>query len=317
MPAAWIAAGSAAVGAVGSLSGSSGGQAAQGAANIAGGALSYQEAQQFANQVGQTANPFGQYNSQFASQLAGAANSGQFGLSAGNQTLNGLSQWVDSRTNPGRNDLLTSLQGIGSTYNNLLQNPDSFYNTNIYKSAFNQGQNAVNSTLAAQGLNASGNQLAALQQYGQTFGANQYNQYLGQVGNAYNQALSANQQSYSQFAGLTEMGLQQNQAQFNQLAQLSGLSSGSPTAAAAAQAQVYSNAGQAGTSIGTGIGQLANGLSGLGGSGSGSYNFDTGLGTTSGVGTNQSYNSGVYGVGGGVSDSGYNYSGGNSWGFTE
>lgn len=306
MPAAWIGAGSAAIGAVDSLTGgggsSSAGQAASGAANIAGGALSYQEAQQFANQVSQTANPFGQYNQQFGQQLAGAANAGTYGNASPGylQNLNNLTGGASN----------TLAQTSASQLTNLLNNPSSIYDTAQYKSAFGQGQNAVNSTLAAQGLNGSGNQLAALQSYGQTFGEQQYNTTLSQLSGLFGQ-------SYGQLASGAGINQSANQQGFNQLALLSGASTGSPATAAAAQAQVYSNAGQAGTSIGTGIGQLANGLSGLANGSPGSNGFSTGLGTTSGVGTNQGYDSGVYGVGGGVGDSGYTYSGGNSWGFTE
>jgi len=316
MPAAWIGAGAAAIGAIGTLSNSGGGgggaagNIASGAANIAGGALAPGEAQQLANSV----NPFGQYNQGFASQLAGLGASGQFGANAGQNDVNGLSAWVDSRTNPGRNSLLTSLDSIGSTYSNALQNPDDFYNSKMYQSAFGQGQNAVNSTLAAQGLNASGNQLAALQSYGQSFGANQYNQYLGQLSNAYGQALGANQQAYSQYAGLTGMKLNQNQQQFNQLAALSGLSTGSPQAAAGILQQGYASAGQG---IGQGIGQLANGagqlLNGLGGSGSGG--FTTGLGTT--TNGDISGSGPLFGTGAGIDNGGgFNYGGENTWGFT-
>jgi hypothetical protein len=345
----WAAVAAAGVSVAGSMlskdssGGSSGaGQVAQGAANIAGGALSANEAQQFGNQLAQTANPFGQYNQQYASQLnqaspailssnygaytptanfaantAGNNSFAQGSQNFANQTAanpyalgaNTMNQFTANSTNP----LTSSLNGaqLGGQIQNLVNDPSSVYNTPQYKAAFGQGQNAVNATLAAQGLNASGNQLAALQNYGQTFGQNAYNTQLSQLSGLYGQALGANQQQYSQLsgnaaAGLAEnqnafqqqtaagqlglaqnqqqysqllgagqLGLNQNQQTFNQLAQMSGLSSGSPTAAAAAMSNVYSNVNSAYQGVGQGIGQLA----------SGAGNILNGLsnGTTSGV----------------------------------
>jgi hypothetical protein len=365
MPAAWISAGVGVLGALNSSSGggssSGGSQVAQGAANVAGGALSAQEAQQFGNQLAQTANPFGQYNQQFSQYLAGSA--GQGNSPYGNPWAVQNSQ-LNSMANAGPAQAQTALQNqgaftsqsqgltgalngqqYGQQINDLVQNPSSVFNTPQYQAAFGQGQSAVNSTLAAQGLNGSGNQLAALQSYGQTFGQNAYNTQLSQLSGLYGQALGANQQQYGQEAQNTQTGLavnqqafnqqatlqQMNQSQnsqsFNQLAQLSGLSSGSPTAAAAAQAQVYGNVNSAYQNVGQGIGQLASGagniLNGLGSgssttSGVNTFGFNSGLGTTTqATGSADITGSGaLFGTSAGIDTSGFTMGGtGNTWGF--
>ena len=327
MPAAWISAGSALIGGISSLSNSGGGssgggQVAQGVANIAGGALSANEAQQFANQLGQTANPFGQYNQGFASQLAANAGApGQGGILGANYQWQAPVQNFANQT--AGSGLTNQLSGVGGQLANLLADPSSIYQTPQYQAAFGQGQNAVNSTLAAQGLNASGNQLAALQSYGQTFGQNAYNTQLSQLSGLYGQALGANQQSYNQLAGAAQMGLGQSQQTFNQLSQLSGLASGSPTAAAAAQAQVFGNVNSAYNTVGQGVGQLVNGagslLNGLGGSSGGfTGDFSSGLGTSTGGFGDVSGSGGLFGTSAGTNNTGgFNYGGSNSWGFTE
>lgn len=368
------------------------GQIAQGASNIAGGALSAVDAQNFANQLSQTANPFGQYNQQFGAQLAGLTNQGAFGSpgSAGQTTLgnyanntaanlyqsqNSLNSWVGQSPSVAANATNgvnaaaqqgqaglggLNLGGINSQISSLVANPGSIYNTPQYQAAFGQGQNAVNATLAAQGLNASGNQLAALQNYGQTFGQNAYNTQLSQLSGLSGQAAAQQQQGYGQQLGAAELGLSANQqvygqlqgaaqtgmninqqgfnqllaaqqsgqqAQqqgFNQLSQLSGLATGSPTAAAAAQAQVYGNVNSAYNSVGQGIGQVAsgagnllNGLNTSSGGFTGGYtgDFNSGLGTsTSGSGIAGS--GALYGTSAGQSGADYTYGGSNSWGFT-
>lgn len=319
MPAAWISAGVGLLGAANSLSGSSSsgvGQVASGAANIAGGALSASEAQQFANQLGQTANPFGQYNQQFGQQLAGQTSQGGFGNNF-NPNLSAQSVYTGTATG----QLVGSLNGasIGNQLTNLINDPSSIYSTPQYQSAFNQGQSAVNSTLAAQGLNASGNQLAALQSYGQTFGQNAYNTQVSQLSGLYGQALGANQQAFGQLSTTTGQSQQQNQQAFNQLSQLSGLATGSPTAAAAAQAQVYGQVNSAYGSVGTGIGQVASGAGNLlnGLSNTGTTGFTSGLGTTTSGFSDVSGSGSLFGTSAGMDSSGFNYSGGNSFGFTE
>jgi hypothetical protein len=302
MPAAWIGAGAAVLNATGSLG--------SGAANVAGGVLAPQEAAQLAQMV----NPFGQYNQQYASQLAGAVNTGQFGN--GNSNQNNQQNAFTAMNTQG---LVSSLngQGIGQQINNLVSDPSSIYSTPQYQAAFGQGQNAVNATLAAQGLNASGNQLAALQSYGQTFGQNAYNTQLSQLSGLYGQALGANQQQYSQYANNTAQQQATNQQGFNQLAALSGLSTGSPQAAAGILSQGFASGGQM---IGQGIGQLANGagalLNGLGGSSSGG--FSTGQGTTTGGFGNVGGSGALFGTSAGLGGDGFTAGGaGNTFGFTE
>lgn len=322
MPAAWIGAGAAAIGAIGSLSGSSGGgasQVAQGVGNVVGGGLSANEAVAFGNQVAQTANPFGQYNQQFAGELAANANN-FVGTNWG--ATKPVLDYAYGSTNPG--GITSALNGsqIGGQINNLVNNPDSVYQTKQYQAAFGQGQNAVNATLAAQGLNGSGNQLAALQSYGQTFGQQAYGAQLSQLSGLYGQALGANQQGFNQMQAAGQMALGSNQQGFNQLSQLSGLATGSPTAAAAAQAQIYGNVNSAGQTIGQGIGQIGSGvgnlLNGLN-FGSGTTGFSSGQGTsTSGFG-DVSGSGGLFGTSAGTNNTGgfTMGGGGNSWGFTE
>lgn len=364
MPAAWIGAGAAVLGAVGGSGGGGASQVAQGIGNVAGGALSGQEAQQFGNQLAQTANPFGQYNQQFSQQMAalGAVNAqgqGTFGQGAGAAQILPSQAFAGNSSNTnylgGLQNYTNQSQGLtgalngqqyGQQINQLVADPSSVFDTAQYKAAFGQGQSAVNSTLAAQGLNASGNQLAALQGYGQTFGQNAYNTQLSQLSGLYGQALGANQQGYAQQQGTAQMGLAQNQQQysqlsnaaslglqqnnmaFGQLSQMSGLATGSPTAAAAAQAQVYGNVNSAYGSVGQGLGQIVGGagniLNGLnfGGSpstttGNNSFGFNSGLGNTTNPG-DISGSGALFGTSAGTNTGGFNFSGpGNTFGFTE
>lgn len=322
-PVLGAAAGAAVSGAMGG-GGGGGGQVAQGAANIAGGMLSGVEAQQFANQLGQIANPFGQYNNQFGAQLAGLSTPNAQGQSSFGQgaalgaTMPAINYANATQSTP----TINALNGVGTQLANLVANPSSIYSTPQYQSAFQQGQSAVNATLGAQGLNESGNQLAALQNYGQSFGANYYNQMLTQLSGLYGQNLQANQQGFNQLATAAQLGESQNSLAFNQLSQLSGLASGSPTAAAAAESNVFGNVNSSYDSVGQGIGQVASGvgnlLNGLNTpsttSGNDTYGFG-GTTTTSGFG-DVGGSGGLFGTSAGFGGDGYTYSGGNSFGFT-
>jgi hypothetical protein len=252
MPAAWISAGAAVVGAAGSLSGS-GSSGNQNAASAASPFTPYQPG--FASQLNQQAQPGGTYgNVQYGGAPSLGALAGQ-GVGLGN-ALNG--------------------QGFASQINNLVANPSSVYQTPQYQAAFGQGQNAVNATLAAQGLNASGNQLAALQNYGQSFGQNAYNQQLSQLSGLYGQSLAGNQQGYSQMQNAVGTNLSAQQQAFTQMGQLSGLLTGSPVAAGQLLA-----AGNANTAS-----SISNGISGLATAGQNLYNsgaFNSTPNTTSGV----------------------------------
>ncbi|MBR7969110.1 hypothetical protein [Burkholderia cenocepacia] len=296
--------------------GGGGGSVAQGAANIAGGMLSAQEAQQLGNQLAGMANPFGQYNAQFGKTLADAATAGTYG-NAAPQSVKAMGDYVSGNTMP----LTGALNGVsfGQQLNNLVANPSSVFSSPLYQASFQQGQNAVNATLAAQGLNASGNQLAALQNYGQSFGANYYSTMLSQLSGLYGQALGANNQGFSQLASSASADLAANNQAFGQLALLSGASSGSPAAAAQAVSNVYGNVNSAYNSVGQGVGQVANGvgnlLNGLSGS-TGGFNFDSGLGTTTSGFGDVSGSGALFGPSAGFGGDGYTYGGGNSWGFT-
>jgi hypothetical protein len=363
----------------GGLSGgqSAGSNLASGATGIAGGLLSASEAQGLAN----VASPYNQYAGASASNLANQAAAGNYGQNStasqniltnfANNTGAQTNQYIQptqalagqaqgatqAAINPavnaaqqgtaGLNGL--NLQGINSQISNLIANPSSIYQTPQYQAAFQQGQGAVNSTLAAQGLNASGNQLAALQSYGQSFGQNAYNtdltqllgvssqaagqqqQNYGQLSNAAGLGLQANQQAFGQNSAAAQLALQGNQQAygqlsganqgalatnnqgFNQLSQLAGV--GNNPAAANLLLGQYNAAG---SSIGAGIGQLANGASNLlNSSGSPDYGaFNSGLGTST-SGSDISGSGALYGTSAGQSGSDYTYSGSNSYGFTE
>lgn len=331
------------------LGGSGGGQSAgsnlaSGAAGIAGDLLSDSEAQGLAN----VASPYNQYAGASASNLSNQAAAGNYGQNstASQNILTNFANNTGAQTNQyiapaeqaasqgaaGLNGL--SLSGINSQISNLIQNPSSIYQTPQYQAAFNQGQGAVNSTLAAQGLNASGNQLAALQSYGQSFGQNAYNTQLSQLSGLSNQAAGQQQQSYSQLAGGAQLALQGNQQAYGQLAganqgalatnnqgynQLTNLAGVGNNPAAANLLLGQYNA--TGSSIGAGIGQLAQGAGQLAnqysGSGSPDYGgFSSGLGTsTSGSGISGS--GALYGTSAGQSGADYTYGGSNSFGFTE
>ena len=252
MPAAWIGAGAAVVGAGSSLLGS-GSSGNQNAASTASPFSPYQPG--FANTLNQQSQTGGTYgNPNYAGVNALTSQAAQ-GTALGN-ALNG--------------------QGYANQINNLVADPSSIYQTPQYQAAFGQGQSAVNATLAAQGLNASGNQLAALQSYGQSFGQNAYNTQLSQLSSLYGQALAGNQQGYSQAQNATATNLSAQQQAFTQMGQLSGLLTGSPVAAG--QLLAAGNANTAGT--------ISNSISGLATAGQNLYNsgaFNSTSSTTSGT----------------------------------
>ena len=206
------------------------GQAVSGALNLAGGVAGGQDATKTAQQAQGIANPFGQYMPGFAATLNQQGQSGTYGTSP----------------------LTSALSGVGSTYMNALSNPSAFYSSPMYKSTFDQGAGAVNAQAAAQGLNLSGNQLTALQDYGMSKGNSLYQSYVGDLSTAFNQALGANQQGFSQMAGL------------------SGLASGSPSTAAGLLMSGNQNAGNAYSQAGSGLSNLISGAGSLFGSGTSS-----------------------------------------------
>jgi hypothetical protein len=253
MPAAWISAGAAVVGAGSSLAGS-GSSGNQGAAA--------------------TANPFSPYQPGFANTLNQQAQQGTYG----NPNYGGANTLTQAASTGMSLGNALNGQGFANQINNLVANPSSVYQTPQYQAAFGQGQNAVNATLAAQGLNASGNQLAALQNYGQSFGQNAYNQQLSQLSGLYGQALGGNQQGFNQLQSSVSTNLSAQQQAFTQMGQLSGLLTGSPVAAGQLLA-----AGNANTAN-----SISSGISGLATAGQNLYNAynaqpQSPEGTTTGV----------------------------------
>lgn len=195
MPAAWIGAGAAVVGTASSLAGSGGGGSNSNAVAAA--------------------SPYQNYFPASAQTLAGQASQGVYGSGVtGGNTITGLDQFVN-----GQSANLTGAlngQGYAQQINNLVANPSSVENSPMYQASLQQGLSAANSSLAASGLNGSGNQLAALTNYGASFEQNAYNTQLSQLSGLYGQALGANQQQFNQASGL-------NTQSYNQLAQLAGL----------------------------------------------------------------------------------------------
>lgn len=210
MPAAWIGAGAAVLGAGSSIAG---GNSNSNAVSAADPYAPFQGQSDFTLNAG--ANINGAYG-------FGQNSSGNGGLSGAN-TISGLNSYVNNQTIPLTGAL--NGQGYAQQINSLVSNPSSVATSAGYQAALGQGLSAVGSTAAAQGLNGSGNQLAALQNYGTSFEQNSYNTQLSQLSGLYGQSLSANQQGYNQAAGT-------NTQSYNQLAQLAGLQGNAATTAA-------------------------------------------------------------------------------------
>lgn len=82
-------------------------------------------------------------------------------------------------------DLMTShspeQQAIRAQTMNMIQKPGDFFQDPLYQAAFGQGQQALERSQASKGMAGSGGAAAELQKYGQTFGADMYNQRLVQL----------------------------------------------------------------------------------------------------------------------------------------
>lgn len=193
-----------------------------GLGQTAGGIWSGLDALSMGGELATIADPFRQYRNQFGQQLS----SSQTGAGSAQNLMQQGGQQAGT---------------YSSMLQNLAQNPGSIYSDPTYQAAFGQGTEAINRSLAASGMNLSGNQLTALQNYGMTQGANFYNQRLSQLSNLQSGALAQNQQGFSQLAGL------------------SGLSQANPGAAALALSNARSQAGQGFQSAGQGLGQLLSG----------------------------------------------------------
>jgi hypothetical protein len=235
MPAAWIGAGAAVVGAGASLAGAVGG-----GGNPNSNAVT-------------AASPYQNYYPASAAALANAASQQAYGAGVGGgNTIAGLNQFVNNQSAP----LTGALNGTNyaQQINNLVADPSSVTQTPGYQAALNQGLSAANSSMAASGLNGSGNQLAALTNYGMSFEQNAYNTQLSQLSGLYGQALGANQQQFNQASGL-------NTQSYNQLAQLAGVQ-GNSALNSAGQLTAAGNT-QATQALSSGISGLATGAQGL------------------------------------------------------
>lgn len=230
MPAAFIGP---AIGAVGAIAGASGGGSNSNAVAAA--------------------SPFQQFFPQQAQNLSNQANNGTFGQGVtGGNTINGLDSFVNNQS-AGLTGALNGQQ-YASQLNNLVANPGSVQTSAGYQAALNQGLSAVQSQGAAAGLNGSGNQMAALQNYGQSFEQNSYNNQLSQLSGLYGQSLGANQQQFNQASGI-------NTQSYNQLAQLAGLQ-GNQALNSAGQLTAQGNQ-QTSQAVSSGISGLANAGQGL------------------------------------------------------
>lgn len=193
-----------------------------GGAQLGGGIWSALDSLSMGNELAGIADPFRQYRPQFGQQLVNS----QAGTGAASSlTMQGGQQAAE----------------YGNMMMELARNPSSIYNDPTYTSAFNQGTDAINRTLAASGMSMSGNQMTALQNYGMSQGANFYNQRLNQLSGLQSGALGMNQQGFSQLAGM------------------SGLSQANPGAAALALSNARNQAGQGFQSAGQGLGQMLGG----------------------------------------------------------
>jgi len=108
---------------------------------------------------------------------------------AGTGIVSGLNGLIGGGTGTGASGTATaaadpfasSRAGYVTKLNNLVANPDSITNTAAYKSALNQGLTGVQRTMASRGYANSGNEQAALMDYGNTYANNQYQTQLANL----------------------------------------------------------------------------------------------------------------------------------------
>lgn len=163
-----------------------------------------------------------------------------------------LNQYMGANAvNPAASTARTS--GAWDQLQGLLQNPGSITSMPGYQYGLNQAMEGVNRGAAGNGMLNSGNRLMALQNRGEGYARDWYNQTVNDDFKNLTGGIAADQ-----------LGLGAQSQGFNQLAGLAGVNAGSPTAAAAALLQGRQN--QSGA-IGAGIGGIANGLFGTSGSG--------------------------------------------------
>ena len=269
-----------------------------GLAQLAGGIYSGVNAGKNTQEIMNAADPFNQYRQNYATSLNNLFNTNGYANKfsptgvdsyvATNQPLNSATLANLSTTGAANAGDYNALNGIGTTYNNLLQNPSAIFNDPTYQAETAQGSEAVQRALAARGLTNSGNEQQALQDYGTANSAQYLQQRLSNLSNAYTQNvnannlgygnayntntanMAANQLGYNEAQGDFSSNLTGNQQQFQQLALASGLSQGNLGAAALA----LSNQGAMTQGALTGIGSSLSSL------GSSLGNWFNGSGTT-------------------------------------
>lgn len=133
--------------------------------------------------------------------------------------------------------------------NRLRQDPSSITSMPGYQYGLNQSLEAVNRAAGASGMLGSGNRLAALQDRGEGYARQWYN-------DTYNQLL----QNINANIGAGNQFLNAQGQQYGQLANLAGVNAGSPVAAANALVQGRQ---QQANSIGAGLSGVGAGLAGL------------------------------------------------------
>lgn len=219
----------------------------------------------------QASDPYMQYRNQSGQVLSSQASQGVYGAGlSGTNTITGLNDYVNNTTMP----LTGALNNTGTQLANLIANPNSVTQTAAYQSSLSQGLAATNSGLAASGLNGSGNQLAALENYGMSSANTAYNTQVSQLSGLYGQALGANQQGFTQASGL-------NTNSYNQLAQMSGAGSGNMAAAGSQLAAQNTSTAALGQQLGSLAGQAYQSYQG---SGQDSYQSLTQSGQSNGFG---------------------------------
>ena len=156
----------------------------------------------------------------------------------GNQSNAGYDRGINTMLTPSADQ-----QQYRTQLSGLMTDPGSFYQSPVYQAAFDQGTQATERAINAQGLSGSGRELAELQKYGQTFGWDQLMQQVGLLSN------------------------------------LSGITNDSQSRAKAGEAMIGQGKNKAGTTgaisgdLSTGLQQLLG--SGQGGSGAGSTSLSS------------------------------------------
>jgi len=156
---------------------------------------------------------------------------------AGLGIINGVSGLTGGKSNTGASSAATaaadpfasSRAGYVTKLNNLVANPDSITNTAAYKSALNQGLTGVQRTLASRGYANSGNEQAALMDYGNTYANNQYQTQLANLMQL-SGAVQSPAQGLNAATSATTAANAQQQQYWNALAQGLGTLSNNSTA---------------------------------------------------------------------------------------